>query len=143
MAAWRRCESKIFTEFKSRFPADTIEFDQRLLGKLSGARRQVDILVKAQAAGCELIGVFDCKLFRRRVDVKAVDSMVGFMQDVGATFGGIVSTREFSKAAKKRAAAAGIDLRIIPFDSPATVVEHFVPSLDFSDPRKSGYIAVI
>jgi len=113
------------------------------MGRYSKAARQVDVLVRAKVAGSELVGVFDCKHLNRNVDVKVIDMMVGFMTDVGANFGGVVSSKGFSSAARNRADMPGMDVRVVAFDSPETVVDDFVPSLDFSDPRNSMYIPLV
>jgi hypothetical protein len=65
------------------------------------------------------------------------------MDDLGAGFGGVITTKGFSSGAKNRPSAARIDLCAIAFASPETVIDEFVPKLDFSEPRNSMYIAVI
>jgi len=72
--------------------------------------------------------------------VKVIDSMFGFMNDVGANFGGVVTTKNFSLGAQNWAKFARIDFRTVTFTSPEDVVDKFAPSLDFSDPRNSMYI---
>lgn len=140
---WREYEKQIFDEFCKKYPEYKLLYDQKLLGRYSKVPRQIDILVRANVAEVELIGVFDCKCFNENVDVKVIDSMFGFIDDIGARFGGVVTTKGFSGGATNRAKAAGIDLRVITFTSPETVVDHFVPSLDFSKPRNSTYLAII
>lgn len=142
---WKAYERQIHREFVQRYPHATVAYDQKLNGKHSGVGRQVDILVRGEITGQSLFGVFDCKHFARRVDVKLVDYMVGFLDDIGADFGGIVSATGFSAAAVNRANGARprLDLRLVPFESPEQVVDYFVPSFDFSDPRNSGYSALL
>jgi hypothetical protein len=140
---WREYEKQIFGEFYKKYPEHQLLYDQKLLGRYSRVPRQIDILVRSNVAEVEVIGVFDCKCFDKNVDVKVIDSMCGFMDDIGASFGGVVTTKGFSEGAINRAKDAHIDLRVITFTSPETVVDHFIPSLDFSDPRNSGYLAII
>ena len=124
-------------------------FDQKLVGRFSRVNRQIDILVRHNVTGVALFGVFDCKCIlskeKTSVDVKLIDSMVGYIDDIGASFGGVVSTIPFSEGATNRAnnALPKIDLRLVPFRSPKDVVKYFVPSCDFSDSRNSQYLAVI
>jgi len=82
-------------------------------------------------------------MLREKVDVQIIDYMVGFLDDLGSRLGGVVPTKGFSKAAVNRAQAASIDLRTIEFASVDQLVDQFVPSLDFSDPRTSMYIPLI
>jgi hypothetical protein len=100
--------------------------------------------VRFQATGRELIGIFDCKHFSKMVNVRMIDFIVGYLDDLGANYGGVVSSKGFSDAARNRADANGkIDLRIIPFSSAETVIDSFIPRMDFSDPRNSGYMALL
>lgn len=89
------------------------------------------------------IGVFDCKKFNTKINVKTIDSMVGYMDDINANYGAIITCKGFSKAAINRAKASNIKLDIIKFESPEQLIEHFVPSLNFSDPGNSMYIGTI
>jgi hypothetical protein len=65
------------------------------------------------------------------VDVKVIDSMVGFLDDVGANYGGVVSSKSFSVGARNRAQGAKIDLRVIPFISAETVIDDLFPASTF------------
>lgn len=141
--SWQKYETQIFEEFCKKYPEHKLSFNQKLEGRYSKVPRQIDILVRSRMADVDLIGVFDCKCFSEKVDVKVIDSMFGFIDDIGAHFGGVVTTRGFTKGAINRASSGRIHLRTIPFTSPETVVDHFVPSLDFSDPRNSGYLLLI
>jgi hypothetical protein len=137
--SWRQYEKQVYNEFKERYPNQSIDFDQKRAGRYSLVDRQIDILITAAIADSVQIGVFDCKRFNSKIDVKAVDSMIGYMDDLNANYGGIISCRGFSKAAYNRARSGNIKLKVIQFESPKELVGHFVPSLDFSDPRNSMY----
>lgn len=138
--SWRTYEKQVFDEFKLRYPTQLIEYDKFVRGRYSKVDRQVDILIKAEIADSIQLGVFDCKKFNKRVDVKTIDTMVGYMDDLNANYGGIVTCVGFTKAAINRAMASNIKLDVIKFVSPNELVQHFVPSFDFSDSRNSQYI---
>ncbi len=140
---WREYESQVFEQFRAKYPEHDLSYDQRLVGRYCRVPRQIDILVKANIVDSELIGVFDCKHFNNRVNVRVIDSMVGFLDDIGAQFGGVISASGFSEAAINRARAASIELKVIPFESPETLIDQFIPSFDFSDPRNSMYIPLL
>ena len=141
--SWRQYEKQVFKEFGRKYPNQKIEFDAKISGRYSATKRQIDILIKAEIADSIQIGVFDCKMFNKKVDVKVVDSMVGFMDDLNANYGGIITCVGFTKAAQNRAKSAGIKLETIEFESVEQIVNHFIPSLDFSDSRNSMYLALI
>lgn len=140
---WKDYEIQVFNNFRAKYSDCELLLNQKKPGRYSKTLRQIDILVKGKMADIEVIGIFDCKCFSKKINVRVVDTMIGFIDDIGANFGGVVSQKGFSVAAKNRALAAKIDLRVIPFESPETVIDQFVPSLDFSDPRNSMYLAVI
>ena len=140
---WQEYQEQVYKEFRKQYPKEQILYDQKLLGRYSKVKRQIDILVKAKMTGYDAIGIFDSKCFNKRVDVKIIDMMFGFIDDIGANFGGVVSAKGFTEGAINRARAANIDLRAIPFESPETVVKYFVPKLDFLDPRNSMYVGLL
>jgi len=99
--------------------------------------------VRVQAPEVELIGVFDCKYFNRSVDVTVIDSLVGFMEDIGAESGGIVTSMGFSESAANRALSSKQKIVSSVFRGPEALVDDFAPSLDFSNPRNSMYLALL
>lgn len=126
---WREYEGQVYRDFKARYPDSEILFDQRIPGRYSCSPRQVDILVNARVAGVDLLGAFDCKHFQNNVDVAVIDGMVGFLDDVDAQFGGVISSEGFSAAAANRAKGASprIDVRVVPFTSVEDLVSKLGP----------------
>lgn len=78
----------------------------KLEGRLSGVKRQADIVLRRKKFGRESVTVFEAKFYSKKVDVKDVDSFVGFLDDVGADQGVLYTNVGFSDAAKRRAEAA-------------------------------------
>lgn len=114
---WRRYEQQIVAQLRSKFPDADVAGDQRIRGKLSKARRQVDIAVRGKLAGRDVLGIVECKCFSRKVDVKDVDALVGFVLDVGANLGIMITNIGYSKAAQNRARAAGLHLDVVEFEN--------------------------
>jgi hypothetical protein len=56
--------------------------------------------------------VVDTKLFNRKVDVKAVDALAGFVEDVGAQKGMLITSRGYTQAALRRAFYGPSDLEL-------------------------------
>lgn len=87
-----------------------------LIGTISGAARQIDVLVDARwTEDVERRIIFDTKLRKRKVDVKDVESFEGMMRDVGASRGVLVCSNGYTKAALARAQQS-IEIRIVTFD---------------------------
>jgi hypothetical protein len=72
-------------------------------GRFSKRKRQIDILIAEKTPVGILKTVIDTKLFNRKVDVKAVDALAGFVDDVGAEKGMLITSRGYTQAALRRA----------------------------------------
>jgi hypothetical protein len=97
--------------------AARIDFDQRVVGRLSGYPRQVDIMVIGRFPGLvrnTATMAVDCKLWRREVGIDDVDRFVGFLADVGTDLGLLVTNVGFSEAAHARAAGErGVKIDVV------------------------------
>jgi hypothetical protein len=86
---WRAYEELICAQLRRRAEgAARIEFDQRVVGRLSGHTRQVDITVVGRFPGLvrdTATMAVDCKLWSRKVAIDDVDRFVGFLADAGPT----------------------------------------------------------
>lgn len=101
--SWADYEHQVFGEFKQHFPSARIKTNVRVIGRFSKRKRQIDILVTEKTPGGTLKTVVDTKLFKRKVDVKAVDAFAGFVSDVGAQRGILITEKGYTKAALRRA----------------------------------------
>lgn len=111
-AAWKDYEGQIFDLLKSHYPDSDVSLDVKLPGRLSKTDRQIDVLISGDIAGNKIRIVVDGKLFNKKVDVKAVDSFIGFVRDVGAHKGILVSQRGFTEAAIQRAYNDELDIEL-------------------------------
>lgn len=85
-------------------------------GLISGAVRQVDVLIDARhTTDNSRRIVVDAKKRRRKIDIQHVESFEAFMKDVGATHGYLVSPSGHSEAAERRAQDA-ITIFIVPLE---------------------------
>ncbi len=119
MKDWEKYETQIFDKLREVFPRSDIKKNQKIIGKFSERRRQIDILVKSESIGRELIIVIDCKKFSKKIDVKTVESFIGFSEDVGAHVGIMITNVGYSKSAEKRAKNhhKDIQLDIVEFEN--------------------------
>lgn len=123
-------EWELYERLVARMVADQLETDlcvtpnARILGRITGVRRQIDVLIETRHDTDNSRRVIvDAKKRSRKIDVKDVESFMGLMEDVGATHGYLVSPVGYTKAAEKRAQAA-VSIRILPLDR----LENFDPS---------------
>ncbi len=115
MANWEAYEKHIFEKLYNDFPDSVITKNDRILGQFSNARRQVDISIRGKLAGHDVLGVVECKFFNKRVNVKVIDGFIGFLEDVKANLGIIVTNKGFSTAAQNRARVKDIRLEVVEF----------------------------
>ncbi len=93
-------------------------------GKISGIKRQIDVLIDSRHDTDNRTRVIiDAKMRGRRIDVKEVEAFLGVMEDVGATHGYLVCPQGYTSTAEKRAQEA-VSLRLLPLDR----LEDFDPS---------------
>jgi hypothetical protein len=114
---WKDYEIYITRHFQKLFPGATIQHDVRRLGLISKTERQIDILIEGQIAGFALTIVVDCKYFGKKVDVKEVDSFLGYLHDLKASKGILITNHGYTDAAYNRAMydTRDVELRIIDF----------------------------
>ncbi|MGH8263928.1 MAG: restriction endonuclease, partial [Steroidobacteraceae bacterium] len=74
-----------------------------MCGRYSKRKRQIDIYLVENTPAGRVRTVIDTKHFSRSVNVKAVDGLVGFVQDVRADRGMLITNQGYSIAALRRA----------------------------------------
>ena len=107
---WKRFEELVGRIQSELAPDSRVTVDDRIIGKRTGAERQIDVSVRRMVGQFELLIVIDCKDYAKPIDVKDVEEFMGLAQDVGAHKAAMVSAKGFSATAKKRAEDAGIEL---------------------------------
>ncbi len=100
---WKEYEEYILEILIKKFPGRVFKADDSIKGIFSKTNRQVDISVKDSFLKHNFLGIVECKHLDRKIDVQVVDSFVGFLEDVGANIGIIITNKGFSDAAKNRA----------------------------------------
>jgi Restriction endonuclease len=113
---WRLYE-KVVADMQERYSDCTVIRDHKVTGVRSGTTRQIDVWVTGEVAGREIKLAIECKFYKAKVDIKTVDSFIGFLEDVGADKGVLITTTGFTSGAEKRAKAARIDLEVMSLES--------------------------
>lgn len=90
-------------------PECQIEHDQSLKGRHSGINRQIDVTIRKNIAGHELLIIVQCKDENKKLDVNKVGEFSAVMNDVGAHRGVLIAKKGFSKSALQLAKRSGID----------------------------------
>ena len=103
---WREYEDAVFEECERVFHFKEAEITKntQIVGHISGSKRQIDVLVRLLKEGkpyCAI--VVECKHYAQKINIKTVDSFVGFLKDVGAQRGILISDKGFTRGAINRA----------------------------------------
>lgn len=114
---WQKYEKEIYEHFISQYPNAEITLDARKIGLYSKVERQIDILVEQYIAGNRLSIALDGKYYNKKVDVKAVESFIGMLEDIGVHKGLLISNKGFTEGAYNRAhfGPSDIELDILNF----------------------------
>lgn len=117
MKEWEQYETQIFEKFKSKY--DDCEFikNHKFKGLYSKVDRQMDVAIIGTIAGIKQLGVIECKHYNKNINVKTIDSFIGFLQDLNANFGILITNNGFSDGAKNRAENQKVHLDIIDLDN--------------------------
>jgi len=91
-------------------PAAEVSHNVKMRGRLTGADRQIDVLVHEKVGQYDINIIIDCKDYKHPVDVKGVEEFAGLLDDVCAQKGVLVCPAGFSSNAKTRAKGLQIDL---------------------------------
>ncbi len=122
-------------------PESTVVHNDKIHGRDSGKSRQIDVSIRSQIAGHEILVIVQCKDYKSKVNVDRVGEFHSVIKDVGAHRGVLVTSVGFSDGAKSYAKNNGIDLchvhdaetlnwkRIIQVP---VIVEKVVPSINVS-----------
>lgn len=114
---WELYESEVLDKLERDFPDAEINKNIRKMGRYSKVNRQIDIAVYEKMVGCDIFGIVDCKCFKRKLNVRDIESFIGLMEDVVANFGIIISKIGYSEAANNRAKLKRIKLDIVKFST--------------------------
>lgn len=109
---WQKYEHYIFGTLQRRFPTARVVPNAHLPGLKSHRDRQIDVLVELNIGGCEIKIAFDCKFYKRKVDVKHVESFLGMLGDIRVSQGVIVTTKGYTRTAHERAERESRDINL-------------------------------
>jgi|HubBroStandDraft_2_1064218.scaffolds.fasta_scaffold60460_2 hypothetical protein len=115
---WKSYEKEIFDLFREEYPTAQITLNQQREGRYSKSMRQIDVLIEGQIAGSRFSIVVDGKYYKRKVDVKGVETFISMVHDIGAHKGLIITQKGYSDAALARAFndPHDIELDILSFE---------------------------
>jgi len=110
---WRKYEKQISNNLEQKSPGCSITFDDWIFGIFSKTDRQIDISIRGDLAGNKILGIVDCKYYSEKIDVKAVESFLGMLEDLNANIGIMITNNGYSQAAINRSRVTNLKLDIV------------------------------
>lgn len=96
MRKWQKYEEHILTKLEEQFPDSEILSNQKMRGRYSKTKRQVDVLLRGKLAKWDMLAVVACKCFSRKINVKSVDQFIGMVNDIGGHVGVMFTNMGYS-----------------------------------------------
>jgi Restriction endonuclease len=112
-AKWKVYE-RMAAKLEEGFQNCSVVLNHKVIGRRSGVERQVDVWVTGMVGGHEAQVAVECRLYARKVGIKDVEAFHGFIDDVGADRGVIISPSGFTEGATRR--AERIELKTLTFE---------------------------
>lgn len=100
---WEEYENTVYDLCDIYYQGSNVQKNVKKKGRYSKSNRQIDILIEQNISGNKVQIVIDCKLYNKKVDVKAVEAFISMVDDIGADKGILVSEKGYTKAALNRA----------------------------------------
>ena len=104
---YQKLAAQIYAELE---PYAQVKHDDKIMGQDSKVERQIDVSLRFNLAGHDILIIVQARNRKRRVDVNAVGEFASVMQDVRATKGVLISNAGFTKTAVTLASRYNIDL---------------------------------
>lgn len=115
MKNWEKYESHIFNFIRREFTGFEVIKDEKLQGQMSKQKRQVDVVIRRNKKGRNILGSIQCKYQNRKIDLTQLESFISSLEDVGANFGMVVTNSGYTKGARELARAKHIRLEVVDF----------------------------
>ncbi len=125
---WRLFEKTVAELVKKLDPSADVQRDIKIIGQLSGAKRQIDVLICGVLAGEAIAIAVECKRYASRLGIGAVDEFAGKLLDIDVDRGILLGLNGLTAPAMKR--AEGARHPKISIGDLLTTQEHVKPDLE-------------
>jgi hypothetical protein len=124
---WLRYEQSVRTMLSTLDSSAKVVHNEHVPGRLSGKKRQIDVLATGTVVGQEVTVAVECKRHGRPVNIQLVDQFIGKLLDIGADRGILYSFEGFTSSAVSRAiGSSNPHVSTIALKTPGTTVGYVV-----------------
>ena len=113
---WQEYQESVARLYEQMEGVGTVKRNVFLPDKVTGTRRQVDVLLEVEAKGHLLTVVIDAKFRNEPLDVKDIEEVASLAKAVKASKAVIVAPNGWNQSAAKKAAALALDLRLMTLE---------------------------
>lgn len=110
MNNWKEYESLIYKIYKELEPHATVRLRDKIRGYLSGIHREIDVSIRSNVAGHDILIIIQAKDHKKRSDVNIIGEFAAVIEDLRASKGILISSAGFTKAGRELAKSKGIDV---------------------------------
>jgi Restriction endonuclease len=104
-------EQFVYDKFREFFPNSAVTRNDRIAGRQSGLEREIDISIKTDVDGKEILYIVQCKdRGKRPADIIILGEFSAVIRDIGAAKGFLICTSGFAKSNYQYAQSIGIEL---------------------------------
>jgi hypothetical protein len=112
---------KAVARLKSSFGDCEVIHDHTVIGQRSGIERQVDVWLFATVGSHAVTVAVECRCYETEpVGIRDVDAFYGFLDDVGANKGVLVSNSGFTSGARARSDGSIVELQTLTLEEAMT-----------------------
>jgi hypothetical protein len=133
---WRQYELDVASSLQALDPRAAVRHDVKVIGSISGAQRQIDVLAESAIVGQQHRVVIECKFYKRKLGIGKVDEFIGKLLDIGAESGILYGFSGVTEPARRRAENAHN-----PKVSIRDLAEATRPMREFAHLSQAGLIA--
>lgn len=113
---WKEYQEAVALFYEQLDGFGTVKRDVRLPDKITGQKRQIDVLIELSVKGHSLQLLIDAKFHSDPIDVKTVEEVVALADAVGACKAVIVAVNGWTQPAETKAKHLCCDLRILTLE---------------------------
>ena len=110
MKAGSEYEAFVFDAFQRFFPKLKVVKNDRILGMETGLMREIDVSMRTEVAGAEILYIVQAKDHSRPADVNMIGTFSAVIRDVGASKGFLICAAGFAQTIRDYARTLGIEL---------------------------------
>ncbi len=110
MRLGKEYEEFVYTKFKDFYKDFNVTLNDKIVGKQSYIKREIDVSIKGKIKNIELLYLVQCKDHSKPADVTIIGEFSSVIKDVGASKGFLICTSGFAKTIHHYARTLGIEL---------------------------------